>query len=73
MAANVFCGIRFRKNIPITAPAAINGSIIKSSFTYSAVIILRLLLNGTFSQLTTKKNHACVPTYSIFSNRIARR
>ena len=44
-----------------------------SHFTEAAVIKFSFALKGTFSQLITKKNHAPVPTNSIFGSRIASR
>lgn len=69
-----FSGKSFTRRIPSKAPIPITGSIRRFSENEPQVILSQAKIwKGTFSRLTTRKNQALMPMYSIFSLRIESR
>ena len=70
---NIFWGMCFRIRIPAMAPTAIRGKSVAFNFRDWELTRPRFIMNGNFIQLTMKKNHAAVPTNSVFGSPIASR
>ena len=69
-----FSGKSFTRRIPSKAPIPITGSIRRFSENEPQVMLSQAKIwKGTFSRLTTRKNQALMPMYSIFSLRIESR
>ena len=69
-----FSGKSFTIRIPSKAPIPITGSIRRFSENEPQVMLSQAKIwKGTFSRLTTRKNQALMPMYSIFSLRIESR
>ena len=69
-----FSGKSFTIRIPSKAPIPITGSIRRFSENEPQLMLSQAKIwKGTFSRLTTRKNQALMPMYSIFSLRIESR
>ena len=69
-----FSGKSFTILIPSKAPIPITGSIRRFSENEPQLMLSQAKIwKGTFSRLTTRKNQALMPIYSIFSLRIESR